>query len=54
VNRKLVPSSESADGCAFTVPELVIIVIDWTLDPKEPMGPVTLPMVARFVELMLV
>ena len=32
---------ERDDGWALTAPELETIVITWTLDPKDPMAPVT-------------
>ena len=38
---KLVPSLETAEGCASTEPEPDTIVISCTAEPKEPSVPVT-------------
>lgn len=50
MTEKLSPLPDRADGCAFTVPELVTIVISWTEDPNDPTVPEVPLMVAMHAE----
>ena len=50
MTKKLVPSLETAEGCALIAPEFVTIVISCTEEPKELMVPVTPLTVAVFVD----